>query len=104
MCYDSYLKEYGLTNVYKNYLKALKKKAKMQLKYIETGDRFQLTLIELEERRLESVLKQQDTGITTDKMLIHLSRWVGYQLNSKKITAKEYFNIVQEYGKANKKE
>jgi hypothetical protein len=33
-----------------------------------------------------------------------LSKWIGYRLNPKEISVVEYFNILAQYGKANKKD
>ena len=41
--YDEYIEEFGLNKTYKRYLRTLQIIAKLQLKYIETGDNFQLT-------------------------------------------------------------
>lgn len=102
--YDSYLKEFGLNKTYKRYLLLLKKKALLEAEYVITGDRFKLTKIEVEERKLKNMLETQDEGITSDQALIYMSKWLGYRINPKEITAKEYFVILKEYGKANKKE
>lgn len=83
---------------------ALRKKAELQFEYIETGNRTKLTLIEIETNRLEGMLNIDDTGVSTDQALVHIGRWLGYRLNPKEITAKEYFVILKEYGEANKKD
>ena len=47
------------------------------------------------------MMKNNGDGMTIDQSLIHLSKWVGYRLNPKEITVVEYFNISEQYGKAN---
>jgi hypothetical protein len=42
-------------------------------------------------------------GITIEQSLVHLSKWMGHWINSKNIITKDYFNLLTEYGKANKK-
>ena len=80
--YDSYIKKYGLSKLYLKMLEAMRKKALLELDYVETWEQFKLTEIQIEQS------------------LVHLSKWVGYYLDKKKITVIDYFNLMAEYGKA----
>jgi hypothetical protein len=40
--------------------------------------------------------------MTIEQTLIYISKWIGQWINPKQITAREYFNLLKEYGKANK--
>jgi hypothetical protein len=42
--------------------------------------------------------------MTIEQTLIYLGKWLGYRLNPKEINVIEYYNILDEYGKANKKD
>lgn len=99
--YDEYIKRYDLGKLYKKMLKVMREKALIELKYVETRDRFELTNIEIKEAELVKMMKNNGDGMTIDQSLIHLSKWVGYRLNPKEITVVEYFNISEQYGKAN---
>ena len=101
--YDEYLRKYGLSDVYKRLLKVMKKKALIELEYVETKERFKLTEIEIQETKLKEMLANTGSGMTIEESLIHLSKWIGYRLNTKEICVVEYFNILKEYGKANTK-
>lgn len=101
--YDQYLKKYGLGKKYKRLLDVMKKKALLELEFILTRERFKITQIEVEEANLKAMLANKGNGMTIEQTLVHLSRWVGYQLNTKKITVAEYFNILDQYGKENTK-
>ncbi len=99
LIYDEYLKLYGLGKMNIKYLTALKKRALAELDYVITGDRFKLTLAEMEERQLETMINNKGQNITVEQSLIHLSKWVGQWLNIKKMTAREYFDLIGEYEK-----
>jgi hypothetical protein len=101
--YDQYLKKYGLGKMYERLLKVMKKKALLECDFVITGEKFKLTQIEVEEANLKSMLANAGNGMTIEQSLVHLSRWLGYQLNTKKITVAEYFNILNQYGKENTK-
>jgi hypothetical protein len=90
---------YGLGKLNKRYLEAMKKRALYELDYIITGDRFKLTLAEMEEKQLENMLNNNGKGMTIEQSLIHLSKWVGQWLNAKNITTREYFDLVNEFEK-----
>ena len=81
----------------------MKKKALIELEYVETKERFKLTEIEIQETKLKEMLANTGSGMTIEESLIHLSKWIGYRLNTKEICVVEYFNILKEYGKANTK-
>jgi hypothetical protein len=100
--YNDYLKEFGLSETYKRMLKAMKKKALLELDYVLTGDRFKLTEVEIEQTRLNSMLQNAGNGMTIEESLIYISKWLGTWLNAKNITVREYFNLLEQYGKANK--
>lgn len=101
--YDQYIKKYGLSKLYKKFLSIMREKALMECTFVETRDRFKLTLIELKEAELKSALENNGQGMSIEQALVHLSKWLGYRLNSKEITVVEYFNILEQYGKANQK-
>lgn len=100
--YDSYIAEFGLGEAYKKMLKAMKDQAIKELEYCITGDRFKLTEAEIESAKLQRMMANAGNGMSIEQSLIHISKWIGQWLNSKTITTREYFNLLREYGKANK--
>jgi|TARA_R100000084_G_scaffold38927_1_gene15680 hypothetical protein len=102
--YDNYIDEFGLNKLHLRLLKVAKEKALLELEYVLTGDNFKLTEIKLEEQRLKEMIDNNKQGMTTEQSLVYMSKWLGYHLNSKKITVREYFDIINEYGKQNKTE
>ncbi len=101
--YDSYIAEYGLNEVYKKLLNAMKKKALLEVDYILTRERFKLTEIEMQIANLDAMMMNGGNGMTIEQSLIHLSKWLGSWVNAKDISTKEYFNLMSEYGKENKR-
>ena len=51
---------------------------------------------------MQTMLENSGVNVTIDQTLIHLSKWLGTFLDSKNITVRQYFNLIEEYGKANK--
>ena len=100
--YDSYIKEYGLSDQYKKMLEAMKQKALCEADFVITGNRFKLTEAEIAASKLETIVNNSGNGMTIEESLVHLSKWMGQWLNPKNITTKDYFNLLNEYGKANK--
>lgn len=99
--YNSYIDEFGLDKMYKKMLDSMKKRVELELDYVITGDRFKLTLINMEITRLEQLIANAGVGMSIPESLIHLSRWMGSFINTKSITTREYFTLLKEYGKAN---
>ena len=100
--YEDYIATFGLNKLYKKVLEQMKKKALAELDFVITGDRFKLNLVEMELKKLESMLNNNNNDASIDTTLVHLSKWVGTWLNAKDITVKEYFNLVNEIQKENK--
>jgi hypothetical protein len=102
--YDDYLRRFGLSKMYKRLLEVKKKKALLELDYVITRDRFNLTLIEMEESNLEAMLRNKGEGVSITTALVYLSKWLGYRLDPRDTTALEYFKIMELYGKENKQQ
>jgi hypothetical protein len=98
--YDDYLKQRGLDKTTDLLFKAMKRKALLECDYLMTKDRFLLTMIELEEARITKMM-QPVKGVETQNVLVALSKWLGFRLNSKEITVSEYFAYLDEYVKQN---
>lgn len=99
--FDNYLDERGLSKTYHKMLLIMKKKALHQCDYIITKDQFKLTEISIEEEKLRQLMQKDNVDISVQKTLIMLSKWIGYRLDWKVISLKEYYIIIEEYGKAN---
>lgn len=102
--YDDYLKRYGLTKMYKRLLEVKKRKALLELDYVITKDKFNLTLIEMEERNIEQMLNNKGVGVSIRTALVYLGKWVGYRLDPREMSTLEYFTLMDLYGKENTKE
>ncbi len=102
LIYNEYLKEFGLDKRYKKYLEIQRKKALLQAQYIISGDRFKLTEIEIEDTKLKDLEIHFGDGKSIEVILMHLGMHLGYKLDIKTTTVKEYFIILNEYGKSNK--
>lgn len=102
--YDSYIKTMGLDKLYKRILESMRKKAQLECDYILTNDKFKLTLIAIENSKLEDMLaiSSKGEGHTIEKSLVYMSKWVGSWLNAKEMTTKEYFVMLREMENINK--
>jgi len=103
LLYNEYLNEFGLDKRYKKYLEAQKKRAILQSEYVTTKDRFKLTEIEIESQKLKDLEMHFGEGKKIEVILTWLGMFLGYKVDQKTTTVKEYFVILEEYGKANKK-
>lgn len=82
-------------------LDAMKRKALEEIDYVLTHDRFKLTIIEVEEKKLESMIKNAGQGIDIRESLIYLSKWMGQWINPKQITTEDFFNLQKQYERYN---
>jgi len=97
--YDEFLQKRGVNKEYKKYLDILKKKAMLQCEFLITKDNFKLTQIEIEDAKIVSLQKTSEAGLSIDKTLIYLGKWLGYRLDWKIISVSEFYSILEEYEK-----
>jgi len=97
--YDEFLQKRGVNKEYKKYLDILKKKALLQCEFLITKDNFKLTQIEIEDAKIVSLQKTSESGLSIEKTLIYLGKWLGYRLDWKVISVTEFYSIMEEYEK-----
>ena len=101
--YNQYLKQFGLNKRYDKYLKLVKKKALLQAEYVIKKDRFKLTEIKIIDIKIKDLELYFGDGEKIEVILTWLSKFLGYKVDPKNTTIVEYFILLEEYGKANKK-
>ena len=101
--YNEYIERFGMGKLYEKWLKIMKKKAVLECDFVITQEQFKITEIQIEEAKIKAMLDNKGEGTSIEKSLIYLGQWLGYRLNIKEVTTLEYFNLLEEYGKANKK-
>ena len=100
--FDDYINRFGLGKLYKRMLGAMRDKAIKECDYVITGDKFQITLANMEAAKLKQMLANKGEGVSINTVLVYLSKWIGYRINPREVTALEYFEMMKLYGKENK--
>ena len=101
---DQYIERYDLKEEMIQFLKIKMLLTKLRLMYIETGDRMLLNQIEIELANLKNVDPSNIEGMTIDESLAWLRTQVPSWLDKKIITIVEFRDLLNEYGRRNKKE
>ena len=97
MIFDSYIKEFGLSETYIKLLKTMHKKTLLELDFVLTRNRFKLTEVEVQIARLENMVNNNKNGMTIEQTLVHLSKWMNHWIDAKKVTTREYFDMMKEF-------
>ncbi len=101
--YESYISEMGIDKTYKKILEIMKKKAIIQCDLVSTDDKFNLTLLQIEEENLRMIMNETNKsagGIR--ESLVYLSKWLGSWLDAKQISVRDYFVLLSQMEKINK--
>ena len=101
---DQYIARYDLKDTMIEYLKIKMALTELRLMYIETGDRMLLNQIEIETENLKAVDPSNIQGMTIDECLAWLRTQMPSWINKKVITVVEFYDLMNEYGRRNKKE
>jgi hypothetical protein len=99
--YSDYIDKYGINDLYKQYLNLAKKRAIAQLDYVATKKKFAFNIIRVMDAKIEDIKKQMNKGISTESVLVHLSKFMGFRQDPKKMTFVEYLSLVKEYERTN---
>lgn len=93
----------GLSPKEQKLFNAIKKKCLLECEYLRTGNRMNITLIDIEEQKIKSMKEEEveESSFSIQKTLLALSKWLGYRLDWKQISVKEFYIIIEEYGKQN---
>lgn len=101
--YDNFLLNFGVGKKQKEVFTEMKKLAILECDLVIKKDEFLKTKIEVQKKKIENLKRNSEVGLTIEESLIYLSKWLGYKLSAKETTIKEYYTILKQYGKANKK-
>jgi hypothetical protein len=102
LLFRNFVEVIGLSEEFAEYLKNLEKLNKINLKFIQTNDRFLLNEREyliMDIKAFEDTVSQDKTS--TSEILMAISREQGYQIKEKDITVLDYHNLIKNYGKKN---
>lgn len=101
--YDNFLLNFGVGKKQKEVFTEMKKLAILECDLVIKKDEFLKTKIEVQKKKIENLKRNSEVGLSIEESLIYLSKWLGYKLSAKETTIKEYYTILEQYGKANKK-
>lgn len=101
---DEYLKVFGLQEDYSKFLKLQIDKAKAELDYIISNDRFKLNKISQIEAKIQLLTSSSETGLSVQKVLNSLSKMQGYKMTIFNTTVNEYFELIDTLQKENRNE
>lgn len=96
---DSFLAEFGFTAEAERVMELRKRIAILQCDFVIEDNQYYRNEIRRLEKELEEILTRGQNGFDNDVVLIHLEKWMGFRLDEKKITARKFYKITNEYEK-----
>ena len=102
---NDYIKEFGLSKKQKRLNRLKYQLLKLNISYIETGNRMILNKINLLEKEINQMnllfFKQNSSDF--NEFLVILQKWYGQKISLKETSVLEFHSIVRVYERANKK-
>lgn len=98
-----YMEVFGISRSHTKYLMLQKQLICLELELIETGDKFIKNRIRQVRDELQILFVEDEgkKGMTIDQSMIYLSKFMGFRLDKRSMSVKEYFTLLNEYGKKN---
>lgn len=98
-----YMEVFGISRSHTKYLMLQKQLICLELELIETGDKFIKNKIRQVREDLQILFVEDEgkKGMTIDQSMIYLSKFMGFRLDKRSMSVKEYFTLLNEYGKKN---
>lgn len=91
---NEFISTFGIDANYAQYLRKQIQIELMKIQVIKTGDRSLETMIDILEIELEDLTrKEEDKGLNT--AIIAVEKWMGFKLDSKKISTFEYYSYIK---------
>lgn len=101
---QQHVDEFGIDEALNIRMKNMRKVIALNLKFFETRDRSLLNLIAIEELRIEGATSNIKHRFT--KVLNHVSKHMGFRINAKDFSVKEWYHALKDmeaaHGKDNK--
>ena len=98
--YDSYLAEFGLGDDYEYLLDLKQRITEVNLDIAISGDKFLLNKSRRLQEELDEFIARPSEG-DTDTAIVYLSKWLGYNLNQKEVTVREFYKMLRDYKREN---
>ena len=98
-----YMEVFGISRSHTKYLMLQKQLICLELELIETGDKFIKNKIRQVREDLQILFVEDEgkKGMTIDQSMVYLSKFMGFRLDKRSMSVKEYFTLLNEYGKKN---
>ena len=96
--HNEYLVSYGLTEDFKSVLKLKKKWIEKQAAFIESGDRFKLTEIDIINAQIAESINTENS-MSKEDIIIFLEEKLGREIDTKVLTVKKYLDYINYYSK-----
>lgn len=96
--FDSYITIIGLGKEFERIMELRMEIANLECDYAIEGIEYVRNEINMLKAELEELLGRPVSG-DSDTCLIHLSKWMGYRIDPKETTVKEFYKMLGEYQK-----
>jgi len=100
---DEIFNSFGISQKYKDYLNLLKEKARIISEVMETDDAFSKLDLKVVEEDIEMILDKKEKQ-QFDEVVVYIEKFMGFQLNPKKVTIRKYYNYLKVMNENGKKD
>ena len=95
---NEYLEVFGITEDFRQILALKKKWINKKTDYLITGDRFNLTEIDIIEAEINETMNEK-IKVNKEDTIIVLEQKLSFPLDEKKLSVKKYYNYINHFSK-----
>ena len=92
---NQFFEEFGQSDMSINILEKKRQLCILKAKYIVTGNKMNLTLIEIKENQIETLTPEKEGGFNYNKEVGILSKYMGTMIDLKKTSVHQYNSIKE---------
>lgn len=98
---DQYIDTYGISDQYRRILRLQGDLRVLEMEYIITGEKINLTFIELKKAELKVAVDQSQSKETVS-VKVHAEKYMGRAINMRETSVRDFYDILRELQKEQK--
>jgi len=99
--YDNFLDTFGINDDFKKVMELKRDILVLKINMQMDKDPFIINFIEMKEVELNAIIKSGESGISFNEIKAHVAKFMGFAINEKETSTRDYYTYVELFKKEN---